>query len=49
MWYELKKQKKTPRTHNAGVKQLISPQADADWIAEREAEAARAAKTASAA
>jgi hypothetical protein len=38
MWYELKKKKKTPRTHSAGVKQLISPQADADWIAERERE-----------
>jgi hypothetical protein len=33
-----KKKKKTPRTHSAGVKQLISPQADADWIAERERE-----------
>jgi len=39
-FYQLDKQNKAPRTHNAGVKRLISPQADADWIREREAEAA---------
>jgi len=27
-----------PRVHNAGAKVLISDQADADWVAEREAE-----------
>jgi hypothetical protein len=40
MFYKLRKQGKAPRLHNAGVKQLISPEADEDWITEREAEAA---------
>jgi hypothetical protein len=39
MFYKLKKVKKAPRLHGAGVKQLISPEADADWLREREAEA----------
>lgn len=42
-FYELDRDGKGPRTHNAGVKRLISPQADQDWIREREAEAAAAA------
>jgi hypothetical protein len=42
MFYKLDGKGKGPRTHYAGTKRLISPQADADWIAEREAEAAEA-------
>ena len=40
MFYQLDKQGLAPRTHNAGVKRLISPQADANWLAQREAETA---------
>jgi predicted DNA-binding transcriptional regulator AlpA len=40
MFYKLRKQGRAPRTHSAGAKQLISPEADAAWLAEREAEAA---------
>jgi hypothetical protein len=39
MFYKLKKLGKAPRLHNAGAKPLISPDADADWIRAREAEA----------
>jgi hypothetical protein len=42
MFYKLKNQGRGPRTHGVGVKQLISPEADADWLREREAEAAAA-------
>jgi hypothetical protein len=41
MFYKLRGKGKAPRTHNAGTKQLISPEADRDWIREREAEAAQ--------
>jgi hypothetical protein len=41
MFYKLEKQGQAPRTHNAGVKRLISAQADAEWLAAREAEAER--------
>jgi hypothetical protein len=39
MFYKLDAQGLAPRTHNAGVKRLISPQADADWLRRCEAEA----------
>jgi hypothetical protein len=39
MFYVLDAQGKAPRTHYAGAKRLISDQADADWVREREAEA----------
>lgn len=38
-FYELDRQGRAPRTHYVGVKRIISPQADADWLAAREAEA----------
>ena len=41
MFYLLDGQGRAPRTHNAGVKRLISPEADAAWLREREAESAR--------
>jgi hypothetical protein len=40
MFYKLAAQGKAPKTHHAGRKRLISPAADAAWLAEREAEAA---------
>ena len=40
MFYKLDAQGKAPKTHNAGRKRLISPTADADWLAETESEAA---------
>jgi hypothetical protein len=39
MFYKLDAEGLTPRTHNVGVKRLISPQADADWLRQREAAA----------
>lgn len=42
MFYKLKSQGKAPKTHGVGVKQLISPHADAEWLRQREAEADRA-------
>ena len=39
MFYELKRQGLAPRTHNAGIKVLISSEADREWLAAREAEA----------
>ena len=38
MFYKLSQQDSAPRTHNVGVKRLISDAADAEWIAAREAE-----------
>jgi hypothetical protein len=38
MYYKLRDQGLAPKTHNAGAKVLISPEADADWIRAREAE-----------
>lgn len=38
MYYKLAAQGKAPRTHNVGTKRLISPEADAAWLREREAE-----------
>jgi len=43
MFYKLREKGKAPRTHRAGVKHLISPDADAEWLRAREAEAAGAA------
>ena len=38
-FYKLRKLGKAPRTHNNGVRQLVSYEADQDWVAEREREA----------
>lgn len=38
MFYKLAEQGLAPATHNAGAKRLISAEADARWLAEREAE-----------
>jgi hypothetical protein len=40
MFYKLHAQGKAPRTHNNGIRRLISAEADADWLREREAETA---------
>jgi excisionase family DNA binding protein len=40
MFYKLAEQGRAPLTHHAGAKVLISAEADARWLAEREAEAA---------
>jgi hypothetical protein len=40
MLYKLFQQGRGPRTHNVGTKRLISSEADAAWVREREAEAA---------
>ena len=40
MFYKLEAQGKAPKTHNVGRKRLISPAADAAWLAEREGEVA---------
>lgn len=40
MFYKLDSQGRAPRTHYAGTKRLISPEADTDWLRAREAEAA---------
>jgi hypothetical protein len=37
MYYKMAAQGLGPRTHYAGAKVLISDQADADWVAAREA------------
>ena len=39
MFYKLDAEGLAPRTHNVGVKRLISPQADAEWLQQREAAA----------
>ena len=39
MFYKLDDQGRAPRSHYVGAKRLISPNADADWVREREAEA----------
>jgi hypothetical protein len=39
MFYVLDRKGLAPKTHSVGVKRLISPQADAAWLAAREAEA----------
>lgn len=41
MFYKLKGVGKAPRTHSVGVRQLISPEADTEWIRQREAESAQ--------
>jgi hypothetical protein len=46
MFYKLRTQGKAPRVHKAGTKNLISPQADAEWIRQREAETAKKSKVA---
>jgi hypothetical protein len=38
MFYKLDQQGLAPHSHYVGAKRLISAQADADWIAAREAE-----------
>ena len=37
MFYNLDKEGLAPKTHRVGVKRLISPQADAEWLQQREA------------
>ena len=39
MFYNLDKEGLAPKTHRVGVKRLISPQADAEWLQQREAAA----------
>jgi hypothetical protein len=46
MAYVLWQRGRGPRTHHVGAKRLISAEADADWLREREAEAANSAETA---
>jgi hypothetical protein len=43
MFYKLDGRGLAPKTHNVGVKRLISPQADAEWLRAREAESGQAA------
>lgn len=43
MYYKLREQGRAPKTHYAGAKALISDEADAAWVAAREAEAEQAA------
>jgi predicted DNA-binding transcriptional regulator AlpA len=38
MFYKLAAEGKAPQTHNVGIKRLISPEADARWLRDREAE-----------
>jgi hypothetical protein len=38
MFYKLDEQDLAPQTHFVGSKRLISDEADADWLAAREAE-----------
>jgi hypothetical protein len=42
MFYKIQKAGKAPRLHYAGSKPLISPEADDEWLREREREAALA-------
>jgi hypothetical protein len=39
MFYKLKAAGKAPRVHYAGIKPLISSEADAEWLRQAEAEA----------
>ena len=43
MFYNLDNEGLAPKTHNVGVKRLISPHADAEWLQQREAAADEAA------
>ena len=40
MYYKLKSVGKAPAIHYVGTKPLISPEADEEWLRQREAEAA---------
>jgi predicted DNA-binding transcriptional regulator AlpA len=40
-FYNLQKVGKAPRTFKLGAKRLVSAEANADWLREREAEAAK--------
>lgn len=40
MFYKLRGVGKAPRTHSVGTRQLISTEADAEWLCEREAASA---------
>jgi hypothetical protein len=42
MFYKLRQQGLAPKVHYVGKKVLVSGEADAEWLAEREAEAERA-------
>jgi hypothetical protein len=41
MFYKLDAQGLTPKTHSVGVRRLISPEADAEWLRQREEESAQ--------
>ena len=41
MFYKLEAEGKAPRTYNVGTRRMISPEAEAEWVAEREAESAQ--------
>jgi hypothetical protein len=43
MFYKMDAQGLAPKTHYAGIKRLISDQADLAWVAAREAESETAA------
>jgi hypothetical protein len=43
MFYKLDQQGLAPKSHYAGARRLISDQADAEWLAAREAESTNAA------
>jgi hypothetical protein len=39
MFYKLEAEGKAPRTYYVGTRRIVSPEAEAEWVAEREAEA----------
>lgn len=41
MFYKIKSQGIAPKTYNVGARQLISAEADAEWLRAREAELAK--------
>jgi hypothetical protein len=43
-YYNLKKQGRGPRVMRVGSRDRITPEADADWVRDREAEAAAAGR-----
>jgi hypothetical protein len=49
MFYKLDNAGRAPRTHYAGKKRLVGPEADVQWLREREAESASTTAEATAA
>ena len=45
MYYKLQSQGLAPKTYAIGASRRISPEADADWLRQREKESARAGMT----